>query len=76
MAESCPKCGHPTSVKSTPETSWAEIMAAYGISLVIPLFGLIAGIWLWNWRKQSGHGAVCIILAFVSASVIFFLLAN
>ena len=58
-----------------PRTSTGELISAYAVSLLIPTFGLILGIWLWNWRKRSGPGAACIILAFLCPMVLFGLIA-
>ena len=75
QAAFCPQCGHPTVVNVIPKTSTAELVTAYVVSALIPLFGFILGVWLWNWRKKSGPGGACIILGFLCPAVLFGLIA-
>ncbi len=71
----CPRCGAPTALYNPkPTVSTGSIVGAYFLSVFIPLFGLIAGIYLWAGKKQVGHGAACIIISFIFINLWAFLL--
>ena len=73
----CPRCGAPTALYSPkPTIGTGSIVAAYLLSVVMPLFGFIAGIYLWAAKKQTGHGAACIIISFIFINLWGFILLS
>jgi phage FluMu protein Com len=66
----CPKCGCENKINKTANPlesssgniSGGTIGGAYFLSIVIPLFGIIAGIYLMV-KKEIFHGLMCIILS-------------
>lgn len=61
-------------VKIDPKTTKWELFACYLMAFFLPLFGLIIGIYLWNWRKRSGHGGLCILIALLANFWVFLMI--
>lgn len=76
----CPRCGAPTALYNQKPpvnpVGLGTVIAAYVLSVIMPLLGLIAGIYLWAAKKQTFHGAACIIISFIFASLWGFLLLD
>ena len=53
-----------------PSTS--TIVWTYVLVFVVPPVGVIGGIYLWRWNKQSGHGIACIALGAITCYQLFF----
>lgn len=65
----CPKCGCKNNLSNnnsnntfTPEVKTGTIVAAYVLSLIAPLFGIIAGIYLMC-KNKVGHGICCVLIS-------------
>lgn len=64
----CPKCGCKNNLSNnsnnnfTPEVKTGTIVAAYFLCFFIPLFGIIAGIYLMC-KDKIAHGIACVLLS-------------
>lgn len=73
----CPGCGAPTQLYDGKLTvGTGTIVAAYLLSVLLPVLGLIAGVYLWAGKKQVTHGAACVIISVIFSILWAFLLLN